>query len=1100
MSKKPLAALVSAATAIAGYSTIAAPVASAQTTGTITVNCASNAAGRKPISPLIYGQNYQFFNDPWLTGNSALALDYDARFTWGITARRFGGDASTRYNWRVGNAQNGGFNNDFVNGNAVYNGNAGAKVWQHFLEENRLKGLDTTYSVPMLGWVAKDTTSGTPRTGPLNGPFGPYYVPQNVPQTTTSVSSGTTDVSDFITAVKADPVSVGGRQAITTYILDNEVDIWASTHEDVAKGLNRTNPAQKGISAAEWIERTKEYSAVIRAKDPAALIAGPAVSGPGGMMFSSADKALWPRTDRGESTAGGFPTPEYTARGNVPFLKHYLQALKAYDADNNKKSLDIVDVHFYAPFGGADGQTYNGALYSQGTGPIVSAKRIESTQALWKSGYKSDMAPASPGEAELSFGITPGDPGDARILTRLNELVAPGGAYPGLKTSLGEYNFGGAQYMSGALAQAEALGRFGQHGLYSAYYWESSAAERNFPMERIPVGFAFRAYRNYDGAGSKFQDISLPVTNPLDGAVSVFGSTSTAGDKVVMVALNLSPTAAASPTITLSGCAAPGTTAKVYRYNAPETTGGLSADFGASAWTPTNRPAAFTNAGTIPVSGGSVTPTLPPYSINVIELSGTTTPNPTTNTALPAITGTATVGQTLTATPGTWTGSPTSYAYVWQRCDSSGNACVAIAGATTPSYVLNSADVGKTLRVVVTATTTAGSGTASSAASALVNPVSTSSENVFASGAYGPQWSSYSSSGAGGVITAGNLVFNLPASTSQFISFGRSTNITSAPSALEFKVKTTASTLSINAFANGTSISGNVINLPAPAADGYRTVSRPWSSLFANAPSTFGAFYLNPSGTAAQSVEFQYLRFGTGTTVSAPVNTTAPTVAGTKAVGQTLTTNNGVWTNAPTNYAYIWQRCNAAGGACVAIAGATLPTYVLLAADKGATIRSVVTASNAAGAGQATPSVQTEVIRSIDVVFGAGAFGPGWGTNSSNGTGGTITAGILTFNLTANANQFISIGKSAPTLNPVTLEFKVKTTSPTLSVNAFNGPTFIPGKVITLPAAVADGYRTVSVAWSTLFTSPPASITNFYLNPAGADAKTVQFSSIQFLK
>jgi Glycoside hydrolase family 44 len=560
MSKKRIAVLLSAATAAAGYNTIGTNVASAQTTGTITVNCASGATGRKPISPLIYGQNYQFFNDPWLTGNTGLALDYDARFTWGITSRRFGGDASSRYNWRVGNAQNGGFNNSFVNGNAVYNGQATAKVWQHFLDENRLKGIDTTYSLPALGWVAKDSTSGTPLNGPFVGPYGNYYVPQNVPQTTTSVSSSTVDASDFIAAVKADPVSAGGRQAISTYIIDNEPDIWSSTHEDVAKGLNRTNLTQKGISAAEMIERAKEYSAVVRLKDPTALVAGPAVSGPGGMVFSGADKALWPRTDRGESTAGGYPTPEFTARGGVPFLKYYLQTLKAYDVANTKKTLDVVDVHFYAPYGGADGDTYAGGLYSQGTGPIVSAKRIESTQGLWKPGYKTDSAPGTPGEAEVSFNNIAGDIGDARILPRLNELVAPTtGAYPGLKTSLGEYNFGGAQFMSGALAQAEALGRFGENGLYSAYYWESSAAERNFPMERIPVGFAFRAYRNYDGAGSKFQDVSLPVTNPLQGSVSLFGSTSTTGDKVVMVALNLSPTATATPTITLSGCAAPAT-------------------------------------------------------------------------------------------------------------------------------------------------------------------------------------------------------------------------------------------------------------------------------------------------------------------------------------------------------------------------------------------------------------------------------------------------------------------------------------------------------------------------------------------------------------
>src|SRR4051812_16335448 len=76
-----------------------------------------------------------------------------------------------------------------------------------------------------------------------------------------------------------------------------------------------------------------------------------------------------------------------------------------------------------------------------------------------------------------------------------------------------------------------------------------------------------------------------------------------------------------------------------------------------------------------------------------------------TNTAAPTISGTPTVGQTLTASPGSWTSDTTpTYAYQWQRCDSAGNNCAAVTGATAQTYVVQSADVGKTLRVTVTAT------------------------------------------------------------------------------------------------------------------------------------------------------------------------------------------------------------------------------------------------------------------------------------------------------------------------------------------------------------------------------------------------------------
>ena len=91
-----------------------------------------------------------------------------------------------------------------------------------------------------------------------------------------------------------------------------------------------------------------------------------------------------------------------------------------------------------------------------------------------------------------------------------------------------------------------------------------------------------------------------------------------------------------------------------------------------------------------------------------------------TNTALPAISGTAQSGQTLTATTGTWSGAPTSFNFQWQRCSAAGTACVAIAGATSGSYQLGSGDVGSTVRVAVTATNGFGSTTAVSPPTSIV--------------------------------------------------------------------------------------------------------------------------------------------------------------------------------------------------------------------------------------------------------------------------------------------------------------------------------------------------------------------------------------------
>ena len=90
------------------------------------------------------------------------------------------------------------------------------------------------------------------------------------------------------------------------------------------------------------------------------------------------------------------------------------------------------------------------------------------------------------------------------------------------------------------------------------------------------------------------------------------------------------------------------------------------------------------------------------------EIVGTA--GPPANTDRPAIEGSAEQGEQLVADNGTWSGSrPLSYYYRWERCNSAGESCTAIEGATKPSYTVVSGDVGSTLRVKVTATNSLGS-------------------------------------------------------------------------------------------------------------------------------------------------------------------------------------------------------------------------------------------------------------------------------------------------------------------------------------------------------------------------------------------------------
>jgi hypothetical protein len=92
-------------------------------------------------------------------------------------------------------------------------------------------------------------------------------------------------------------------------------------------------------------------------------------------------------------------------------------------------------------------------------------------------------------------------------------------------------------------------------------------------------------------------------------------------------------------------------------------------------------------------------------------------------TTRPGILGYPAVGETLEAANGQWTGSPTSYAYQWLRCDDAGNYCFPVTGATGRTYGVRFADVYSTLRVRITATNANGSAAATSDATDLVQPV-----------------------------------------------------------------------------------------------------------------------------------------------------------------------------------------------------------------------------------------------------------------------------------------------------------------------------------------------------------------------------------------
>jgi hypothetical protein len=472
----------------------------------------------------------------------------------GAPARRIGGNVTTRLNWDLGTWNTG---NDWFFENV-----GGDKNVFDWIADNEKLGVEMAIVVPMIGWVAKDNTSvGFPRSkfdperahDPKRPEAGDGVRPDGKPidpgpPTQTSIAADPALVKRWIRQV-LERDKVTQKRSVGSYILDNEPSLWNVTHRDV-------HP--EPTSYDELLERTIQYGTAIREADPDAVIAGPAEWGWTGYFYSAVD-----------TKAGVAAQPDRAAHGGVPLLPWYLQRLAEHEKKTGVRILDVVDVHFYPQASGVYGNDAR-------TDPETAALRLRSTRALWDPTYRD--------ESWIGEHVS--------LIPRLRDWIARN--YPGRGISIGEWSFGAEAHPSGGLAIAEALGRFGQQGVTSAYYWVGPAAG-------TPAFHAFRAYRNYDGRGARFLDWSIPTRDTR--MVSLFASRDESRQKFTLILLNLDPVFAAEAEIDAATC---GQTAlgRVFTY-AP----------GGSGITETH--------GTMSLAGQDhrITGRIPPYSIVLIELT-----------------------------------------------------------------------------------------------------------------------------------------------------------------------------------------------------------------------------------------------------------------------------------------------------------------------------------------------------------------------------------------------------------------------------------------------------------------------------------------------
>jgi len=353
------------------------------------------------------------------------------------------------------------------------------------------------------------------------------------------------------------------------------------------------------------------------------------------------------------------------------------------------------------------------------------------------------------------------------------------------------------------------------------------------------------------------------------------------------------------------------------------------------------------------------------------------------NSIAPSISGIVKTGQTLTAEPGTWSGSPTSYAYEWQHCSSTGEECETISGASSSTYVPGEAEAEAeaTLRVAVVAENSAGRSAAFLSAHTVVVTPSTTTFGKTTVGPHADVFSenrkrvnSYTLPNPG--LVSRLSIYLQPSGTVghqalKGVLYGESGGKpgallgvsgervyqTSEPGGWYDLTFPTPLNLAAGKYWIGviTGKSSDVVGYRFETVEGSRESNE---NLYTLPPS-------NPFGTPTADSERMslYATYTSEAKSSPPVNAELPTISGVAESGQHLSASPGLWSESP-DYTYQWQHCNSTGGSCSAISGATSSTYTIGSNDVNNTVRVSVTASDPGGTSAPATSTATPVVTS----------------------------------------------------------------------------------------------------------------------------------------
>lgn len=492
----------------------------AQTAGpALTVDAAS---AHHAINPNIYGVNE--YND---TSNADGTVNSNLGH-YPIPVRRWGGDNSATYNWKLdaNNLASNYFFEDFPlestkNDPVIPAQLPNGSTFDKWVARNRRYGAASIATVPITGWVAGTRTPKVCSFDLTRYP-GQATVINGVSQVDPWATNCATGLYPNGTAVKNDPhdaYTAVGSDFATNWVkhvveqygtaaqggvwlweLDNEPVYWNTVHKDI-------HPTAAGFD--EVLSKGMEWAAAIKAADPTAKVGGPSTANWGSLFYSAVDNAS------GYATAPDYKfwnNPTDRNSHQLDFVPWYLQQMKIYESQKKVRLLDYLDVHAYlAPDGMPS--TRNPSR------PDLDTLRLTSTRVFWDATY------LIPREDVIGMN-TKYSTGAPQLIPRLKKWIAD--EYPGTMIAITEYNWGAMDDITGFLAQVDLFGIFGREGVDLATVWDP-------PGPTQPGSFAWRMYLDYDGSGRAFGETSVACTTANPDQLSAFASLRKDGALTVMV-------------------------------------------------------------------------------------------------------------------------------------------------------------------------------------------------------------------------------------------------------------------------------------------------------------------------------------------------------------------------------------------------------------------------------------------------------------------------------------------------------------------------------------------------------------------------------------